>query len=102
MSASESAVRKRARLRGYRLRKDDVGTFSVIEIETGFVLQCVQDAGVMVEYRPGAWIDHGDGPPYLAWEETSGPFGLRLSLDEVDTFASTGETQWGGFRTSSN
>ena len=99
MGTSESAVRKRAKSQGYRLRKNSTwGTFRLIQIDTGLVLEVVQDPGVMIEYKPGAWIDPGSGDPYLAWGEDSGIGGVGLSLDEVNRFLETGETKWGRFR----
>ena len=94
MALSESTVRKHAKSQGYRLRKDSWwGTFKVIQFDTGLVLECFQDAGVMIEERPGVWIDPGSGDPYLEWGEDSKTAGLSLSLDEVNRFLETGETK---------
>jgi len=99
MGSSESAVRRRAKSQGYRLRKNSTWrTFRVILLDTGLVLEALQDPGVMIEEEPGAWIDPGSGDPYLAWGEDSEITGLQLSLDEVHRFLETGETRWGRFR----
>ena len=100
-SPTESAIRKRARSRGYRLRKDAFGDFTIVQADTGRVLQAVQDPGVMFEYSPGAWMDPGSGEPYLLWDAApTGPHagGLRLSLEEIAQFLETGTTRYGGFR----
>jgi hypothetical protein len=99
MGPSESTVRKHAKSQGYRLRKNSTWcTFKVIQLDTGLVLEALQDPGVMIEEKPGVWIDPGSGDPYLAWGEDSEIAGVGLSLDEVNRFLETGETKWGGFR----
>lgn len=100
MGPSESAVRKRAKSQGYRLRKNsNWGTFKVIQLDTGLVLEVVQDPGEMIEEQPGVWIDAGLEDPYLNWGDYSEKVaGVELTLDQVQGFLETGETKWGRFR----